>query len=207
MRKAILSITLTALVLGFAGMAKADTVELNLFDLGCPTRFDFDSPYWQTNFDLGVTFSEISHVYIDWSGEITAGRAIYYTDPCNPFPQDVGIGARLYEGPWLHHTTIWGGESGYPAPESFACVSELLYGDPGWSPLYDGKANIGIQYKELIMLDGRYIEHGSVVLDSAKLVVDGTVVPEPSTLVLLVLGFTQIIRRRSYNPPSADKSQ
>jgi hypothetical protein len=33
------------------------------------------------------------------------------------------------------------------------------------------------------------------------------VTPEPSTLILLLLGFTQILRRKSHNPTSADKSQ
>jgi len=32
-------------------------------------------------------------------------------------------------------------------------------------------------------------------------------IPEPATLMLLGLGFTQILRRKRHNPPSADKSQ
>lgn len=50
--------------------AVADTVELDLFDLGCQPVYDFESTYWTTDFDLGVTFIEISNVYIDWAGEM-----------------------------------------------------------------------------------------------------------------------------------------
>jgi len=46
----------------------ADIAELDLFDLGCQSVYDFDSQYWTTDFDLGVTFIEISNVYIDWAG-------------------------------------------------------------------------------------------------------------------------------------------
>jgi hypothetical protein len=196
MKNAIITLVLAALVLGVSGIAEADTVELNLFDLGCPTRFDFNSPYWQTDFDLGVTFSGISHVYIDWSGEITAGLAISYDDPCNPFPLRVGIGAAFY--PPLRYAVVWGGEQTYPLPEPFDSLSEIK--PSTWSDLLDGQGMIGLQSEVVIMANGRYIEYGSINLDNATLIIEGTVVPEPATFILLVLGFTQIIRRRSYNP-------
>jgi hypothetical protein len=45
-----------------------------------------------------------------------------------------------------------------------------------------------MQYNELVMLYGNYIEHGSISLDRAILVVDGVIVPEPATFVLLGMG-------------------
>ncbi len=111
MRTAIIAIALiiAAVTLGFAGLAGADTIELDLFDFGCPTEFDYNAPYWQTDFDLGVTFTEITNVYIDWSGEITAGLAVNDTDPCNPFPLDVGIRASLSNDPLPRAITeTWG---------------------------------------------------------------------------------------------------
>ncbi len=203
MRKIVLAVGFLVFIIGTG--AFGDTVEL---PLNCTGTYDINTPYWMSNFDLGVTFSEISHVYIDWSGEITAGRAIYYTDPCNPFPQEVGIYASLGDNPYSRYVPVLGGEQTYPAPEPFNCVSEFrLIGSSTWSDLLDGQGAIRVQYTEVIMMNGSYIEHGSVVLDSAQLVFDGTVVPEPATLALLVLGFAQIIRRRNYSPPSADKSQ
>ncbi len=65
-------IAIIALIVLFSiTSAVADIVELDLFDLGCPSAYDPDSLYWTTDFDLGVTFIEISNVYIDWAVEIT----------------------------------------------------------------------------------------------------------------------------------------
>ena len=89
--------------------ARADIVELNLFDIGCRTEFNWDSPYWQAEFNLGVEFLEISHVYMDWSGEITAGLAIRNDNPDEPFPLDVGIGASLGSNPWPRISSVYGG--------------------------------------------------------------------------------------------------
>jgi hypothetical protein len=194
MRRVILSIALVASVLAFAGVSKADTVEL---PLNCAGTYGFNS-YWQANFDLGVTFSEISHVYIDWSGGITAGRAIYYTDPCNPFPLDVGIYASLGSNPWPRSTEVWGGESTYPEPEIFDKISQFsLLGISSWSDLLDGQGNIMISHTSFYGDGWNYIDYGSVILNDATLIVEGTVIPEPATFILLVLGFTQIIRRKS----------
>lgn len=57
-----------------------------------------------------------------------------------------------------------------------------------WSELFDGQSIITIQYMEPIILDGRFIEHGSILLYSATLVVEGTIVPEPATIFLVGMG-------------------
>src|SRR3989339_1322847 len=95
------------LLAGVPALCQGAIVELDLFSIGCPTEFDFDSSFWRTNFDLGVTFTEISHVYIDWSGEITAGLA---TSTSNPQPYPINVGARVSIGipfPW-QYTEVWG---------------------------------------------------------------------------------------------------
>ncbi len=181
------------MVLAFAAVAKANTVEL---PLNCAETYDINTPYRTIDFDLGVTFSEVSHVYIDWSGKITAGLAIHYTDPCNPFPLRVGIYAAFY--PPFRYAEAWGGEQTYPAPEPFDSLSEIK--PSTWSDLLDGQGNIVVQYEELWLplgLDGGvYIEHGSVMLDNAILIVDGTIIPEPATFFLLALGCFLLKRAR-----------
>ena len=196
MKTKIMRVVTVMLVLGFAGMATATTVQLDLFDLGCPTEFNWDNPYWQTNFDLGVTFTKISNVYIDWAGDITAGLAIDYGKENEPFPLDVGSGAALKKPPLWRYIILKGGETTYPDPELFDCLSEFLYGDMPWSELFDGQSIITIQYMEPIILDGRFIEHGSITLDNATLVVEGTIIPEPATIILLGAGFIVLILRR-----------
>ena len=167
--------------------ANADIVTLSLAAEG---RYDPNSPHWQTDFDLGVTFIEISHVYMDWSGEIMAGLA---TDPMRPgpqpFPCDLGISAYLGANPWPRLAAVYGGERTYPEPEGFDSRTEFeLLGQTTWSDLLDGQGWIGIGYTVLGGPYITYVEFGFVDLASPTLVVEGTIVPEPATIVLLVAG-------------------
>jgi hypothetical protein len=85
-------------------IAKADMVQLSL---PCAGVCDLNTPYWSADFDLGVSFTDISHVYVDWSGEITGGLAVEY-EPGDPFPIDVGAYASLGPNPYIRRTTFWG---------------------------------------------------------------------------------------------------
>ncbi|NIP52391.1 MAG: hypothetical protein GWN67_09830 [Phycisphaerae bacterium] len=88
--------------------ADAAIVELPLAAEG---RYDVNSVHWEMDFDLGITFTEISHVYIDWSGEMMAGLAIDHTTPGpQPFPLDVGLHASLGSNPWPRLTDVYGGK-------------------------------------------------------------------------------------------------
>jgi len=187
--------------LGFTTMTNAAIVELDLFDLGCPRQYDHDNStpdpsYWKSDFDLGVTLTEITNVYMDWAGEITAGLAIYDYDPGNPFPLEVGIYASLGFNPSLRRTEVWGGETTYPEPEGFSYLSKIgPSGTVAWSDLLDGEGVITIGYTEFIILFGRYVQHGSILLDKATLSVEGTIIPEPSTFLFFAVGLI-VLRRK-----------
>ena len=93
----------------------ADLVELDLLTLGCPQEFPGTWDYWQSDFDLEVEFSEISHVYIDWAGNITGGMVQMYHpqtwEPIgDPFPEDVGIYASLGYNQGSRRVNLWGGQ-------------------------------------------------------------------------------------------------
>ena len=176
--------------------ARADIVELNLFSLGCPTAFDHNSPSWQTNFDLGVTFTQISHVYIDWSGEIM-GRLVlaWHTPPA--YPSNEEIEAALGHYPSWRYTTALGGKTTYPESEVFDRLSEFVNGSMSWSELFDGQGTITIEYPELLSVpEISVIEYGFINLTSATLIVDGTIVPEPATIVLFVTGIIGLRTRK-----------
>ena len=183
-KKRAMVIVAAVLVCAISPLAEADIVELPLAAEGV---YDFNFSYWTTDFDLGVTFTEISNVYIDWSGEITSGLAIYYSDPNAPFPVDVGIYASMG---YPRRTKVWGGAT-YPDPEPFDSLSEIPPGTSAWSDLLDGRGTITIGYTQPIIL-GTYVEYGSVVLNDATLVVDGVVVPEPATFLLLIIGIAGV---------------
>ena len=187
------------MVLGLTGPSEAVIVELDLLSLGCPTEFNHDTPNWQADFDLGVEFIEITNVYMDWSGSITAGLAIDYDHPDEPFPLDVAISAYL-DMPIHAGTSVWGGEATYPAPEPFDRQSDFeLFGLGTWSGLLDGQAKIWLYYESLIIVEGRYIESGSITLDRANLVVEG-VVPEPASLLLFGTGAIVLLTRYGRRP-------
>jgi hypothetical protein len=193
------SITIIAImVLGLAGPSEAVIVELDLLSLGCPTEFNLGTS-WQTDFDLGVNFIEITNVYIDWSGGITAGLAIDFDEPDEPFPLDVGLFAFLGSNPSPRVADVWGGQVTYPEAEPFDSLSEFeLLGTTTWSDLLDGQGWFGIGYTEAIMLNGRYVEHGSITLDKAILRVEGAV-PEPATILLLATGLFGIWVKKHRN--------
>lgn len=90
--------------------ALGESVQLDLFTLGCPTLFD-PNHSWSSDIDLGVQFTQIDYVYIDWAGEIAAGLAVDNGDPDNPHPADVAIAASLRSNPWPRATNVWGGSN------------------------------------------------------------------------------------------------
>jgi hypothetical protein len=192
--------TIIAIMLAAAGVAWGDTVEL---PLNCAGIYDVNSPPWTMDFDLGVTFSKISHVYIDWSGEITAGLAVSDDDPCNPFPLRAGISGSLGSNPWPRLTDVMGGEETYPEPEIFDIISHFSISQlSSWSDLLDGQGTIRILYEELSFVGdsewpgAEYIEHGSVMLNDAALIIDGTIIPEPATVLFLSFGAGLMLRTR-----------
>ena len=90
-----------------------------------------------------------------------------------------------------------GGEATYPEPEGFDSRTEFeLLGQTTWSDLLDGQGWIGIGYTELGGPYIIYVEFGFVDLASATLVVEGTIVPEPATIVLLVAGIIGVRARK-----------
>ena len=125
MKKQLLIIVIMAL--GLTGSSQATIVELDLLSLGCPTEFNFDSTYWQTDFDLGVTFIEITNVYMDWSGAITAGLAIDYDNLNEPYPLHVGLLAGLGGTPYERFAQVWGGRQLIQAQSHLTVYLNLNY--------------------------------------------------------------------------------
>ena len=169
------------------------------FPLDCAGTYNVGQG-WSTDFDLGVEFTDISHVYIDWEGEMTASLARFFDNPDNLVPVDSAISAVLGEYPSWRYITIPGGESTYPSPESCNINAEFLYGSMPLSELYDGKGKIRISYTVFSLTQVIYDEYGQVTLNNAKLVIDGIPIPEPTTFILVSIGLLGIrLSRKKLN--------
>lgn len=192
MKAKIWLIIASVIILGASSLVEATIFELPLDCNGVYTS----GSLWTTDFDFGTTFTSISNVYIDWSGEITAGLAVYDSNPDEPFPLDVGI--KTYLSPPIGASaTVWGGDENYPAPEPFNALSEFqLSGGGTWAGLLNGQGTISIYYTSLIIIDGRYIEPGSISVNNASLKVDGVPVPEPVSIWLLLVGLVGVCSNR-----------
>jgi hypothetical protein len=194
----IITIALALLVLGVAGITRADTVEL---PLNCAGTYDVNTPPWTTDFDLGVTFSEISHVYIDWSGEMTAGLDEWMG---NYNVAMVGFDAVLLGAyPNIQVASIRGGVSTYPAPAPFDVQTEFWLWEPGiWDNLLDGKDTIRIDFISFagVIPEANVISLGSALLNDSTLVVEGTIIPEPATILLFGLNGFLLSRTQKQKP-------
>jgi hypothetical protein len=186
-----------AVLLLFTVAAYGDVISLPLN--GSAGFYDINTPTWTYNFDLGVTFSQISHVYIDWSGEITGGQEQWMNNP-TLMTIDGTLIAYLGAYPQLRGASVSGGKSTFPASDPFDVQTtfSILYGSNTWDNLLDGKENISIDlYSSFKTIpEIKIIDYGRVVLNDATLIVEGTIVPEPTTLMLFGFGFTQILRRK-----------
>jgi hypothetical protein len=195
------SIILLAALL-IAAKANADIVE---YELNCEGSYTV-SQNWTADFDLGIIFSEISHIYLDWSGSITAVEfePIYHPMPIFQPYYDGYFRAELYEfnsTSSLAHGSVSGGQETAPSPESFDFKSEFYLNN--YSPFLDGVGSIKIEFRRthplLWYIDPpiiRIVSDASGQLDPAKLIFDGTIIPEPATLLFLAFGALTLRKKR-----------
>lgn len=198
------SIILVAALL-ITAKANAAIVE---YDLNCQGSY-WVGKNWTVDFDLGIIFSEISHIYLDWSGSITA---VEFEPIFNPIPGfdpycDGYFKARLYDSgssTALASRSVYRGADTAPNPESFDLQSEFSLND--YSPFLDGVGSIKITFnQEYHFLWGsdipiiRKLSNASGQLNPAKLIVDGIIIPEPATLLLLAFGTLTLRKKHLYS--------
>ena len=174
-------------------IAQPVVADMHTYPLNCAGTYYENSGAWIHNFDLGVTFTEITQVSIQWSGEMEAATV---TPPFEYI--DVGIGVSIGDvTPYYRSASVWAGAGAYPDPEEFDCTSVISAATitTDWSSLLDGVEEICISYSETIFVSRSYLHHGRAILDDATLIIEGTIVPEPISLTVLLLGATVVLRK------------
>ena len=186
---------LIALVTMIAATANATIIEISLDSAG---QYDSQDT-WSSSFDFGVSFSQINDIYIDGSGQVVAGEMLSGSPMVSVFT------ATLYESDpysYFGQAYVYGGETTYPTPEPFNVQSSFT--DEGWAEFYDGQGNI-----EILLSHPGYV--GTMLtpptgqIDSAKLVIDGIIVPEPMSLVLFGVGSLFVFQKRKRHNVSSIK--
>lgn len=148
------------------------------------------SDTWFTDFDIGTAFTEITNVYISWSGGITASQGMWDVIAYQ-------FVASLYEldsHDYYSRAYVRGGVDTYPDAEPFNL--ESVFSDDDWSLLFDGQSSIEIWFGDTIHPLGSGGNDGTGTLNPATLVIEGNVVPEPATALLCALGGLMLRKRK-----------
>ena len=122
------------------------------------------------NVNFHQTFASISSVRIAWSGDIFSSML------------DVGGGWMPLPGQFRSTLPSATAQTGYMDNQSFN-LTTTFQGGGSWAFLLDGQSTLTMYFDEN---QGDYPGHGD--LATASLLLDGTLVPEPSALMCLGMG-------------------
>ena len=144
-------------------------------------------PNWTTtSFDAGVYFSQIQEVRFQCSGTMTQGIAQEggLLGPPITFAFDGAIEIFMDPGPGLWFLLV--------SPDHIANNTELIFdgaGSPSWDFLLDGNAQITANMiGDTFGIDVVTIVPATAEITDALLIIEGTVIPEPASILLFTAG-------------------
>lgn len=176
--KRLILVILVAMIIG---TFSERTLEAATVEIPLPLGDWWPGRQLEVPFDLGAAFQEIDDIYFNWSGDITAGLCTLREDTsATPWPVAASFYAYVTNSGIIE---VEGGESTYPNPESFNSV--MTFSGQPWPDLLDGTGVVTIELYWTIPFSWLPVEEPSGTLDHAALIIDGTLVPEPSIATLL----------------------
>ena len=191
MKKSIL--VMVVIILSVANVALADIITAPLPELvGSVVQY---SDMSGVDVDLGVTFSAIQSVRIQLSGTITPGLGCGdgVERPVLPYFDVPGVIEIFFDHPAAGSCITSAGpfDGSFSVDQVFDCTY-----DASWDILLDGQQELFAYItSNLIVIGGQILDFPTADISQATLIVEGEVVPEPCSLVLLSLGGLMLHRK------------
>ena len=199
---------LIALMVCWPAVVVAATVSARLD--GLVGDADFPATSGKTvSFDLGVEFLEISRVSLEiearvYAKEFDSCGTVFNPQPCTHETLLLGFFGRLDTEDVLASTSVISEALSFsadPHATEGAGIDVANFNAQlvGWDYLLDGAGNLTLHWNDVLLLPGAVIRNvvpPSGNIASARLIVEGVVVPEPSPSLLLAVGLAILARGR-----------
>jgi hypothetical protein len=138
--------------------------------------------------DFGTGFSEIREAWLRLEGTMVAPLRGPFGDPTPTIPHD-GLFQVFLTEPRLVATGPSVGRDTYPSPEPFGGQFPFESFEPiDWSPLLDGRTAGWTTMTHSGVVGNQIVAGGTGTITSASLILDATVIPEPTLAVGVGLG-------------------
>ena len=202
---------LLLVILLLRSAASAATFSTPLPDLVGVIDFTPSSGGREASFDFGQQFSEIQNVWIEVEAQVFAREfdvcgTAFDPQPCTHVVQLLGFFVRIDEQESAAPGTIFTGLSYSDDIEALegSGIDTAIFSNRliGWDFLLDGESSLTLFWNPLLGNPDRIIQNviePSGEIFDARLIIEGTPVPEPSTALLVaagLLGFSSVSRRR-----------
>lgn len=189
------------LILLLSGPSSAATFVASIPALVGPLDFSTNEGK-EATFDFGMEFSEIESVSIELEAHVIAQERDICgpISPCAPRAELLELFAIMDKEGSASFQTVLSDElafGNFDDPEGFGTTSALFRNTlAGWEFLLDGEGRLTLFWNQIRGIPGEILKQPSGEIFSARIILEGTAVPEPSTALMVGLGLLGLAGRR-----------